>query len=69
MRFLEGKISKKIQVGSPGISCFRTNVPSSTGQAVVTGAHAGGVERRRESVNTYTLDSGQIALYYSQQMM
>ena len=40
------------------------------GQTVVTGAHAGRIERGRELVNSaYTLDSGSIALYYLQQMM
>jgi hypothetical protein len=40
------------------------------GQAVVTGAHAGRIERGRELVNSaYAVDSGQITLYYLQQMM
>jgi len=39
-------------------------------QAVVRGAHAGRIERGRELVNSaYTVDSGQITLYYLQQMM
>jgi len=28
MRFVEGKISERIQLGPPDLSCFRTYVPS-----------------------------------------